>query len=288
MADVTVSITGANNDTIVFNNDDFILENGVAGFGRPPVKVRIDESATAGGVWRFSRVGIREIDMPVFITAPTRADLEFKLRRFAKILDDTNGGVTIKVTYANGEVWQIVDAHYTGGAKTVSGEDSLATFARWVLNFQCPQPFWVRQQAISYTASGSATGRGLFSPNTMVNMKVAASQVLGSIAVDNSAGDVPSPPKFVLTGPLDSATFTYNGTGFTYNAVIAAGSSVYIDTAAGTVVDGAGVNKYANLSTAPKFFNIPAGLSTVSMTAVNTTTATKLQMNFQPRKEVVH
>ena len=288
MADITISLTGANGDTITFNNDDFILENGVSGFGRPPVKVRIDESATSGGVWRFSRVGVREIDLPVTITAGTRADLEAKLRRMAKILDDSLGGVTIKATYSNGDVWQIVDAHYTGGAQTQTGENALATFARWVLVFQCPQPFWVRQQAVSYTASGSATGRGLLTPNSMVNMKVAASQVLGNISVDNTPSDVPCPPKFVLTGPFDSATLTYNGVGFTYNAVVAAGSTIFVDTAAGTVVDQSGVNKYGALSTAPKFFNIPAGLSTVSMTAVNTTTATQLQMNFQPRKEVVH
>lgn len=287
MADITISLTGANGDTITINNDDFILENGVSGFGRPPVKVRIDESATAGGVWRFSRVGIREIDLPITITAPTRALLEAKLRRLAMILDDSAGGVTITATYTNGDVWQILDAHYTGGAKTESGENSLATFARWVLIFQCPQPYWVRQQAISYTAQGTTSGRGLFAPNTMVNMKVASSQVLGNVLVQNP-GDVPAMPKYVLTGPFDSATIQLGTTGFTYNATVAAGSSIFIDTAAGTVLDGSGVNKYGSLSSAPKFFSIPAGSSTVSMTALNTTSASSLQLNFQPRKEVVH
>lgn len=288
MQDITISLTGANGDTIQLGSSDYILENEVSGLGRPPIKSRIDESASDGGIFRFSRRGVREIDLPVIITGDSRSDLETKLRRLAKILDDSTGvGTTITVSYNTGETWSI-EGHYVNGATSQTGDNASSVFARWVLVFQCPQPFWVRDQAVSYSARLGGSGRGLFSPNSMVNMKVASSQILGDISIENP-GDVACPARYILAGPFDSVSITSNGVGFTYQAPVAAGASITIDTQAGTVVDSTtGVNKYANLSTAPKFFSIPAGVSTIAMTAVNATTATLLQLNFQPRKEVVH
>jgi len=286
MADVTISLTGANGDTVTLGYGDYILESEVSGFGRPPVKVRIDENASDGGTFRYSRRSIREIDMPVMVTGSTRADVESKLRRLAKILDNSSGaGTVITVTYSTGDVW-FIEGHNVSGADTKFGENGAINFARWLLVFQCPNPFWTRQAPVSISVAASSSGRGLFSPNTMVYMKVAASQVLGNVSVDNP-GDVASPPTYILTGPFDSVTITQGGVGFTYNAAVTAGNTVTVNTQTGTVVDQSGVNKYASLSAAPKFFTIPSGTSQVSMTAVNTTTATLLQLNFQPRKEVV-
>jgi phage-related protein len=203
-----------------------------------------------------------------------------------RILDNSTGtGCTIRASYSNGDSWSIV-GHYTKGAESITGDSGSTTFQRWLLVFQCPQPFWVRDQALTYSVATTATGRGFFNPNDMVNMKVAASQVLGAVSVQNP-GDVASPPTFVITGPVTSATFSLGSLGFTYNASITAGSTVTIDTIAGTVVDGSGANLYANLSTAPKFFQIPAGISTVNISAAGSTSATLVQMTFQPRKEVV-
>ena len=287
MADVTITLTGANGDTITLGYGDFILESEVSGFGRPPVKVRIDENASDGGTFRYSRRSIREIDMPVMVSGVNRTEVESKLRRLARILDDSTGiGTTITVTYASGEVW-FIEGHNVSGADTKFGENGVLTFARWLLVFQCPQPYWTRQAPVSYSVAAAASGRGLLSPNTMANMKVAAAQVLGNISVDNP-GDVSAPPTYILNGPFDSVTIqNASGVGFVYNAPVIAGNSVTINTATGTVTDQAGANKYASLSAAPKFFNIPAGTSPVLMTAVNSTTATLLQLNFQPRKEVV-
>lgn len=286
MADITLSLTGANGDTITLGADDYILENAVNGLGRPPIVSRLDQSSADGGVFRFSRRGIREIDLPVLVVASDRASLEVKLRRLQRILDNSTGvGTTIRASYSTGESWSIV-GHYVNGAESQSGDNGNSLFQRWVLVFQCPQPFWVRDQAITYIAATTASGRGLFNPNDLVNMKVAASQVLGAISVSNP-GDVAAPPKFVITGPADSASFSLGSLAFTYNARIDAGVTITIDTTAGTVVDDSGINKYANLSAAPKFFQVPAGASTINMNAVNATSATSLQMTFQPRKEVV-
>jgi hypothetical protein len=287
MADITLSLTGANGDTVVFDNVNYLLENGASGFGRPPVSVRIDDSALDGGTFRFSRRGVREIDLPVYIFGGSRSDVETKLRRLARILDDSTGtGTVINAAYASGENW-FTEGHYVNGAKTEFGENGTLTYCRWVLVFQCASPFWTRAESQSYSVGAASTaGRGLFSPNSMANMKITSSQVLGSVSVSN-VGDVPALPKWIFTGPFDSVTVASGNSSFSYNAVVTAGNTISVDTATGTVVDQAGVNKYASLGSAPKLFSVPAGTSAVSITATNTTSATGIQMNFQPRKEVV-
>jgi len=292
--DITISLTGANGDTITFDNVNYILENGVSGFGRPPVKIRIDENATDGGTFRYSRRATREIDMPIYVLGTSRDDVERKLRRLSELLDSSSGSpTTISAAYDSGQTWTI-SGYNTAGGSHVYGDNALQTFARLVLVFQCPQPFWSLTSAVTFSIGvPSTSGRGLFgSGNTISAMKITSGQVLGQLRIENPDGDVPSPPTWVLTGPFDVATITNaSGVGFTLNAPTTSGNFITIDANAGTVVDQAGANKYASLAAAPKFFSIPANLSlaTVNLTgSTNTpTTVTRAQLTFQPRKEVV-
>ena len=53
MVDVTISLVGANGDSITLSDTgDFVLASGVTGFGIPATSVRIDESAGDGGLQR--------------------------------------------------------------------------------------------------------------------------------------------------------------------------------------------------------------------------------------------
>lgn len=72
MVNVTLSLVGANGDEIVFTDaGDFVLTTGLSGMGIPSTSVRIDDSASDGGVWRFSKRGIREMDLPVVVLGMT-------------------------------------------------------------------------------------------------------------------------------------------------------------------------------------------------------------------------
>jgi Phage tail protein len=292
--DITISLTGANGDTITFDNVNYILENGVSGFGRPPVKIRIDENATDGGTFRYSRRATREIDLPMYVLGTSRDDVEQKLRRLSELLDSSTGPTVISATYASGQTWTITGYNIAGGSH-VYGDNALQTFARLVLVFQCPQPFWSLSTAVSLSIGVAATsGRGLFgSGNSLTAMKVTSGQVLGQLRIENPDGDVPSPATWVLTGPFDTATITNAaGVGFTVNAQTTSGNYITIDTNAGTVVDQSGTNKYSSLASAPKLFSIPpnSSLASVNLTGATIyapTSVTRAQLTFQPRKEVV-
>lgn len=284
-----VSITGTNGDTIEFGSDGFILETGLRGFGIPAPVLRIDKSASDGGVFRYSKRDIREIDFPIVVVADSSDELEANLRRLANIF---KGAITLKVTYESGVAYELV-CYYNGGAETTRGEDGSDLHARWVVILQAPQPFWTRSVPEQFSVTASAGGaRGLLSAATgfksLTRLLVKTSQALGSITVQNN-GDVAAPVVWQIKGPTTSVAITLNGVGFTYSETTAIGDTITIDTEAGTVVNQNGTNKYAFLAAAPKLFSIPSGISTVSITATGSdTTNTKISGFYSPRFEVIH
>lgn len=290
MVNVTLSFQGSNGDVIEFSdNGPFILTTGVLGFGIPPVQVRIDPSAADGGIHRFTRRGVRDLDLPIVIIDTDRDTVEQELRRLANLLNDTAGPTIIRATYSTGEVWEL-SGHYVGGADAVRGEEENLIFARWVVQLQCPNPYWIRQASESVSVGTGGAGRGLIGTGrTLSKLQVSSSQAIGTVILENP-GDVDAYPVWQFEGPMDSVTIT-NSDGtktFTYDAPILLGSTVTVDTFTGLVTDQTGANQYANLGPSPKFFTIPAGESDAEILAIGTDANSLISLFFQPRKEVVH
>lgn len=287
MVAVTLSLVGSNSDEIVFTEaGDFVLTVGLSGMGIPSTSVRIDESASDGGVWRFSKRGIREMDLPVVIFGEDRASVETNLRRLSNLLNDRTGGTILRASYSTGEVWELTQGHYVAGAETTKGEDANVAWSRWVLTMQFANPFWIRQQAESFAVGVPGTGRSLI-PD-LAELRVTGSQAIGEIDIEN-LGDVDAYPVWTFQGPADSVSVTsQDGLSFEYSGTIATGSTIIVNTVAGTVVDEDGVNQYSNLSVSPKLFTLPAGNSSVTVEAVGADADTLISLYYQPRKEVVH
>lgn len=286
MVDIVMSLVGANGDEIFLGDtSDYVLTVGALGFGVPATNVRIDESAGDGGVWRNTKRGIREVDLPITIFGSSRADVENKMRRLSRLIQDKGGATILRANYASGEEWDI-RVHYVGGAESQYGDAGNETWIQWVLSFQAPDPFWTRFVSESYYLGAGATGRSLI-PD-LAEMRVSSSQAIGTIEIENS-GDVDSYPRWQLRGPIDSITVTSNtGQSWSYVEPILLNETIFVDTYAGTVVNQLGENMYSNLGVAPKLFRIPAGASTLNVTATGATGDTLISMFYQPRKEVVH
>lgn len=287
MANVTLSLVGADGDEIVFTADgEYVMTAGLTGLGIPQSIVRIDDSASDGGTWRFSKRGIREMDIPVVVFGATRDDVETNLRRLSNLLHDRNGGTILRASYDTGEIWELPDGHYVAGAESVRGDDGGLSWCRWVLTMQFATPFWIRQQAQSLSLGAGSTGRSII-PD-LAEMRISSSQAIGSLSVEN-VGDVESYPIWSFRGPMDSVTVTAaDGSSFAYSSAIALGTTITVDTAAGTVKNQSGTNMYGNLAASPKLFPFPAGTSGVTVNAVNVTSATLITAYYQPRKEVIH
>lgn len=283
--DLTISLTGKNGDTITFDNSTYLLASGLKGFGVPITNLRIQPSASDGGVFRHAKRGIREIDLPIVIIGADRATTETNLRRLSNILQNSSGLSRLTATYANGDAYYL-DVAYAGGAETVFGESAGATFAQWVVTLQAPNPFWTSAVPQTFTVGTGNTGRGLLPK--LSKMRLTSSQTLGTVTVNNTAGDVPSFPIWTVYGPVSNLQISTGSIGFSYTVPVAVGQVLTIDTAAGTVTDQTGANKYSLLGTAPKLFSLPPGTTGISVNGTDATSSTQITCTYYPRREVLH
>lgn len=284
--DLTITLTGANGDTITFDNTTYILTDGVKGFGIPTTKVKIAEAATDGGIFRHTKRGIREVDLPILTTGADRATTETNLRRLANALQNSSGSARLTATYANGDVYYL-DVYYVSGGETVFGQEAGMTFAKWLVVLQAPNPFWTSAVAQAFTIGSGNTGRGLLPK--LSKLRVSSSQTIGTVTVNNSSGDVPSYPVWTIYGPITGLqVLSGSGTGFTYSVPLLNGEVITVDTAAGTVVAQDGTNKYANLGSAPKLFALAPGTTSIFVNGTSTDNNTKVTCTYYPRREVLH
>jgi hypothetical protein len=281
---VNYALIGANNDTIVFDYQNFVLNPDFIGFGIPPAQVRIEDSAGDGGVFRHAKRGVRSLDLPITIVGNDRADVQTKLRRLAKLTQNTNGPLTLEARYTDGEKLQL-KTYYTGGAESQWGTDAGLTWCKWVLSLQAPQPYWESAIVQQFTVSAGGTGRGLLPE--LSKMKISSSQALGVIEIFNS-GDVPVFPSYRIIGPIDNFSVSSNGQSWGFNRAIDEGETIFVNTLTGTVVDQDSVNQYPILNPAPKLFPIQVGETTLNISGTDATTATRIDVFYQLAFEVVH
>lgn len=286
MVDVNFSLTGGNGDKITFDNENFVLNTGLSGISSiPATQVRIDPSAGNGGVWRNSKRGVRDVDLPITVLGTDREDVESKLRRLARLTQDALGQTVLAAEYSDGSSLTL-GLHYVGGAETGAwGSDTGSTWCRWVMSFQAPTPYWESTTVQTFSVTSGNTGRGLLPE--LSRLKVSSSQALGTVSITNS-GDVAAYPVWTITGPITDLTITSGALSFGFNTPLISGQTITVDTETGLVTDDAGANSYAILNAAPKLFAIQPGTSSITVLGTDTTSATRVSCSYALRYEVVH
>ena len=284
MVDVTYSLEGANGDVIVFDETTYVLRSGMAGFGIPATSVRIEDSAGDGGVWRHTKRQARSLDLPITVFGIDRADVETKLRRLGKILQDGSGAPKFRATYHNGSSLYL-NVHYVGGGETVfDNSQSGLTWASWALMLRAPNPFWQSGVVESVTIGSGNTGRGLLPELT--KMKLTSSSTLGVVTVVNP-GDVATYPVWEITGPVQNLAIS-NGTQSFGFPVVYSGEVIMVNTETGLVTDALGTNIYSRLAPAPKLFLLPPGTTGISVTGDDVDLDFNVRLTYSPRYEVIH
>lgn len=284
MVNVNYSLVGANGDTIAFDYSNYVLNPDFMGFGIPPAQVRIEPSAGDGGVFRHSKKSVRDVDLAITVLGTDRADVQTKLRRLSRLIQDTSGPTRINANYTDGETL-FLEGHYVGGAESQWGSSAGMVWNRWVISFQCPKPFWQSSTEESFVIDTGATGRGLLPQLT--KLKLRSATTFGVIQVDNQ-GDVPAYPIWEITGPLNDIVISDGVNSFSFATDVAAGEVITIDTETGNVTDALGANRYSMLAAAPKLFRVPPGETTITVSAVAGSLDASVTFTYSPRFEVVH
>ena len=277
-------VTGANGDTITFDYDTYVLNPSLLGLGIPPTSVRIDESTRAGGVWRNTRRTVRNVDLPVTVLGTSATDVETKLRRLSRLTQDLLGPTTLTAIRSSGDL--TLQLHYTGGAELqYGGSDGGIEWAKLVLSFQAPQPFWESATTESFSVTAGDTGQGLLPQ--LSKLRLSSSQSLGIINVDNTS-DVSVFPVYEVAGPITALSVSNGTESWGFNTTIAEGDLVEVDTEAGTVTGTGGTNLYSILNPAPKLFSFPPGQTTITIEGTSTNLNTRVTCRYNLRYEVVH
>jgi hypothetical protein len=284
MVSVNYALIGANGDRIDFDNENYILNPDFTGFNMAPAQVRIEQSARDGGVFRHSKKGIRDLDLPVTILGDDRDDVQDKLRRLSRLLQDILGPSRLEATFSEGEPLEM-EVYYVGGAEGQWGSSAGQVWNRWTLSFQAPVPFWEQANEISFIIGQEPVGRSLLPELT--KMKLSSGQVLGQIQVNN-IGDVQSYPRWEILGPVTNLAISNGVQSFSIPQIILPGQEIIIDTSNGTVTNPAGANLYGLLGAAPKLFPLPAGQTIITLTGDDVDEDTRIGFYYKPRFEVVH
>ncbi|MFF3249740.1 phage tail family protein [Actinacidiphila glaucinigra] len=260
----------------------FQAKSGLTGLGLPPVSVQWLEGAGDGAVYRATRVQSRGIDIPIDILAMNRADLDAKLSRLALMLA---GGCTLVLLNEDGRRWS-TEVHRVGGGEYAYGSDTVGEREfQTVITFQAGDPYWTSSEQQLRTISGAVATSAFLSG--VASLKVAPSQAIGEIQLDNS-GDAPAYPVWEVRGPGDHFVATSpDGETLKWNGTLSSGQKLIIDTRNGTVKDGTGANRYDLLDTAPRFWTVKPGTSTAIASLLNTTTASQITCSWYPRKWMV-
>lgn len=256
---------------------------GITGLGIPAVAGSWFEGAGDGAVWRGSRVLARDLDVPILLDGGSADQVQALLSRVATILSPKTGLARLTLV-RDGERWFADVARVSGGdwssGTTSDGERWVAT----LLSLRAGDPFWTREDASSFEVKVSTAGRGLLPK--LASMRLTSSQAMGSRTVENP-GDAEAYPVWEIVGPGSNFTATSaSGEVLRWEGTLAIGETLTIDTQAGTVVDGTGVNRYDKMSAAPRFWSIEPGTSAVSVTLDGATTDSRITASWRPRRWV--
>ncbi|NEA50460.1 phage tail family protein [Streptomyces sp. SID10815] len=251
---------------------------GMTGLGLPAVEVQWLEGAGDGARWRGQRVVSRDLDIPLDIVGRDRGDLADLISRLARAVA---GECSLVITDDDGIRWS-TQVYRTGGGEL---EATAGTDLQTVVSFRAPDPYFTASTVSTQTVGGDP-GSVAFLANLRA-LPLAASQAIGDVQLDNS-GDVAAYPTWEILGPgRDLTVKSPTGETLRWTGTLAAGQKLTIDTRTGSVRDGANANRYSDLASAPRFWTVPPGTSTASVSLLDTTASSRVVCSWQPRRWMV-
>lgn len=277
---ITIS---SNAGSLTFGNDSGVKALiAVRGTGLPEVTTQWFEGVGDGAAYRGARVLPRVIDVPVKVVGASREVIASRMSQVARILAPASG--MVRFTLQLGNFSWYLDVVRTGGGDW-SWEDDTdgSSFLKTVFTLQAGDPYWTRVDESALSISLSGLGRGLIKETSLSKLQVSTTSALGSVTFHNE-GDVEAFPLWNVYAPFDGFTLV-SPSGETLRWVgTKATGHITVDSRTGTVVDELGVNRYAELDPAPRFWKIPFGETVADITIDNATEASRIDVLWNERK----
>ncbi|WP_202902311.1 hypothetical protein [Salinispora pacifica] len=259
-----------NLDDVLMRGEGFQAMPGLTGLGLPDISTQWLAGAGDGALFRGQRVLPRDIDLPLYFSAPDRAGLQRLVSRLALMMA---GPCTLRLVEDGGSSWY-TEVRRVGGGDYVYGVDTIGNQdLRLVLTLRAGQPYWTSSVETRKVIEHGSGGRGLLLSG-LARLQVAASQAIGSMTLENT-GDAPAYPVWEVNGPGSAFhARSVEGHEFMWVGTLLPDEKLIVDTGSGAVTDGTGVNRYAELAPAPKLWSIPPGTTTAHVSLEDTSAGT--------------
>lgn len=262
---------------------------GLAGFGLPGTSVQWFEGAGDGATYRGARLQPRQIPLPLTVSGRDRLEVRARLSELATVLSPEAAPATLRFTEPDGTAWTTPVVRVSGGDFVWGTGTDGETFVRLTdLVLRSGAPYWTREDASVQIVRPAGAGRGLLKGNTpLTALRLASGQVIGDVLIENP-GDAPAYPVVTIHGPATSFSSTSPlGESLSWAGVLLDGQKRVFDHGAGTVVDGSGVNRYAELGTAPRFWAIAPGVRTISVALQGSSLTSSVVVTWHPRRRLL-
>ncbi|MEU6651272.1 phage tail family protein [Streptomyces sp. NPDC046900] len=265
------------------SENGWILQPGIRGLDLPAFAPYTDESPQIdGNALRGQRAQAREIFIPIVIFDTDRPSFLARKRSLMASLNPFLGLGMLAVTEADGSS-RSIEAYYVSGLEGDTGQDVSGLHWQVVgLTFSCPSPYWLGDHIMRTFSTGAS---GSFFP-VQFPVQVQNSQVLGTTTIENP-GDARSFPIWTIHGPATSAVMSNTTTGLSFSVTASLGSSdvLVVDCRerVQTAVLNGSTNWWPNLSTSSDLWALEPGENAVSLALVGATSATVVQVDYQPR-----
>ncbi|WP_435112017.1 phage distal tail protein [Nocardiopsis synnemataformans] len=264
-----------------------VLE-GVRGLAMPTYQLYQSDSLLDGTVIRGTRTEAREIFLPIYLEAPTRAAVLAKRRALAAAFSPTEadggGDGVLELAEDTGQRRRIRARYVSGMDGPEGGGDTGMDWATYGLTLVAAQPYWERDP-ITYRWALDPPDGGTWLP--ILPLRVRDSDVVGEGMTIRNPGTVRSWPVWTITGPLSgTATMRNRTTGqqLEFSSALDGGEQIVIDTRPRrkTVRDGLGVNRFADLALGSVLWPLAPGENTVDIMLTGLGPGSRLELELTP------
>lgn len=268
-------------DSIAQENRGYQALSGATGLGLPAKQVQWTEGAGDGSKSRGRRTLSRDIDLPILLLGEDRGDLRSLMSRLNSMLAKQH---TLVLVDDDGTEWTAKVDHVGGGDYAYGVDTNGGLDIQTAITLRAGDPYFTARVPVTQGVRRQ-TGRGLLPK--LGNLRLTGDQAIGTIQLNNP-GDQSAHVVWTVHGPgnnfqaVSSAGETLHWTG-----TLDIGQTITVDTAKATVVDQDGLNRYAELTPAPRFWQVPPGTSTCIAQMADVDGNSYITASWYPRTWVV-
>ncbi len=285
MVDERFTFTNARGQAVTLTNEAPYVLQTIDGMGATSVEVQRTKAPYQDGSTLLDKVlGDRNLIISFSIFATSDQDLYAKRRLISQVFNPKLGQGRVRYIYPGGvrAVGATVEEAPTFPMRP---GDYGEQYQRAVVSLVCTNPFWADDKDISHRL---VAFEGLFKFPLKLPTKMG---IAGSFITLNNVGDVPTPVKLTIYGPIDHPTITNETTGeyIRVNTLIQEGERVEINTAFGKkrveLIDAEGVrsNIFNKIDIDSTFWSLEVGNNKVSYTALESGSGTSIYIEHNRR-----